>query len=186
MTTWPIPSFEIDNAPDWHSVTTIQFGELYADGWIDFNDESWTFPSYSPEQHNRLCNKIIDRYFYREIGILPPGRWKLAFLRKLNEIMPKYIVLYKLLDNGASPLQTSDTYHKRRHVYSDYPATRLGGNQDYATTGDDEEYETIVNGDWIEKVSQIANDYKDVDVMILDELDICFCSILTQNVDGWF
>lgn len=56
---------------DFHSVVTIQLGELIEAGWVDWEDQSWTWDYYSVEQYKRLCPMIEARFFYREIGILP-------------------------------------------------------------------------------------------------------------------
>lgn len=180
---FPIPEFDAVNRPDFHAHVTIQFGELYTDGVIDFNDASWDFPRYSDEQHARLCAKIVDRYFWREIGSLPVLRWKTEFLRKLKEIMPKYIPIYKMLDDGADIMAVSDGYGKRREIRSDYPITMLGDNQDYASEGVDSEYEDINTGDFMTQAERLK-DYDDVDVMILNELDVCFTCILYPSVNG--
>lgn len=75
--------------PEFHSVSNLCLGELYRDGWFDLTEQSWDFPKFSEEQHARLCKKILNHYYMRDIGILPLGAWKREFLRKLDEIMPK-------------------------------------------------------------------------------------------------
>ena len=90
--------------PDYHSAYTIQLCELINDGWIDFSSEEWDFDDYNVEQRNRLWKKFTRRFYYREIGILPPGRWKWELLRKLDEIMPKYKPIYEMLENGQNIL----------------------------------------------------------------------------------
>lgn len=183
---FPIQSISNDpGKPDFHAVSTIQLGELLTDGWINWQDESWSFPSYNEEQHTRLCALIEGRYFYREIGVLPPGRWKMLFLQKLNEIMPKYIPLYEAIDQGANPLQNETRYGKSRLIHSDYPVTQLSGNSDYSSYGDDRQYEDVVQGDFLAKSNEIANAYRTVDVMILDELDTLFSSLITENLNVW-
>lgn len=182
--------FEFDDAcnrPDFHSVVTIQLCELIEDGWFDLTKPDWDFgPKYSDAQHKQLCKKITDHFFMREIAIVPPGLWKREFLRKMNEIMPKYMSWYKLvaersdqlghsydyitgdgntnstgqqLVNGKSNKTVSgensrnekgkdDVYYKSRNIYSDFPQTLLAGhNQDYASSGNDSEYEKIIESE---------------------------------------
>ena len=86
----------LDNR-DFHSVVTIQFGELVHDGIVDWNDPMWQWDRYSDEQFARLNAKIERHYWYREIGSLPVKRWNNEFMRKMNEIMPKYKILYDML-----------------------------------------------------------------------------------------
>lgn len=187
------------DVPDYHAVTTIQLCELANDGFFDLTRKDWDFgPKFSAEQHAALCKKITNHYWFREIGLVPPGIWKIEFLRKMNEIMPKYIPWYKLvaekakdighsfdyitgdgnknstgqqLINGKSNKTVSgentrnekgkdDIYYKSRNVYSDFPQTLLAGrNQDYASSGDDSEYEKIIESekDITEKSKENAN-----------------------------
>ena len=177
--------------PDYHSVISIQLCELQNDGFFDLTRPDWDFgPKFSPEQHAQLCRKITEHYWYREIGIVPPGIWKHEFLRFMNEIMPKYMPWYKMVYERAGQLGHSydyitgagtrnatgnstesthgnstensnktisensheletrdlknDEYSKGRAIFSDFPQTALSGrNQDYASTGNDNEYEKI-------------------------------------------
>lgn len=170
---------------DFHSVVTIQLGELIEAGWVDWEDPSWTWDYYSVEQYKRVCSMFEARFFYREIGILPPGRWKQQFMRKMNEIMPKYKKLYKLEEQGLDPLQTSNTYGKSRDIHSEFPETMLSGNSDYASSGNDREFENITEGDVLDKWEQIQNRFKTVDVMILEELDELFTCLLTVDMDAF-
>lgn len=170
--------------PDYHSVYSIQLCELINDGWIDFNSSDWDFDSYNDEQRNRLWKKFERRFYWREIGILPPGRWKWELLRKLDEIMPKYKPLYKMLEEGQNILQHYGEYGKSRNIYSDFPQTMLGGNEDYASNGTDREHEEIYLGDWIDQLEKIKH-YDDIDVMILKELETMFSCMFTVNINGY-
>lgn len=172
---------------DFHAVNTIQLCELAEIGFFDLTREDWDFgPKFSAEQHARLCRKITQHYWFREIAIIPPGIWKTEFLRFMNEIMPKYMPWYEMLNNpefevgvvseftvgnehetgsgtrdeneqqtgtsngtssGSSNVTetgNNDEYFKGRNIFSDFPQTQLqGSNQDYASTGTDNEYERI-------------------------------------------
>ena len=172
--------------PDFHAVVSIQLCELIEGGFFDLSDPSWDFPTFDDEQHARLCAKIVDRYYYREIGVLPAGRFKLAFLRKLNEVMPKYIPLYQALADGVNIMQTSDSYGKSRDVRSEFPQAQLNGtNQDYASSANDREYEDITTGDWLERAREVQRSYNDVDVMVLDEPEPCFSQLFSVSMNGW-
>lgn len=178
------PDFAARGRNDWHSAVTISLGELIEGGFIDWDSPSWAWDSYSPEQAVRLEDKFEARYYWREIAIVPPGQWKHQLIRKLNEIMPKYKILYKLIDEGLNVLQESDTWHKGRRIGSDFPQTMLAGNQDYASDGTDEEYETVVNGSVMDKLQQFQS-YNDVDVMILNDLEVLFSCLFTVNINGY-
>lgn len=176
---------------DYHAVFSIQLCELINGGWIDFDDTSWDFDCYEREgiendreQRDRLWKKFMRRFYWREIGIIPPGQWKWEVLRKLDEIMPKYKPLYRALDNGQDILQHAGNYGKSRDIYSEFPQTMLGENEDYASTGNDREHEEIYLGDWIEQLEKIKT-YNDIDVMILKELETMFSAMFTVNINGY-
>lgn len=184
-------NFTFPITPDFHAVYSIQLCELIEGGWIDFSDESWDFDSYQREgvendreQRDRLWKKFKARYYWREIGITPPGQWKWELLRKLNEIMPKYKFAYKLLDENIDILQTYAEYGKSRNIYSEFPQTMLGDNEDYASTGTDKQHENIYLGNWIDTMAKLKS-YDDIDVMILKELETFFSVMFTVNVNGY-
>lgn len=171
--------------PEFHAVATISLGELYHSGWYNPEDETWSWDCYNFEQYKRLCSKFLRRYWYREIGILPPGRWKQEYIRKLNEIMPKYKLLYARLDEGLDILQVSDTYKKERDVTSAYPQTQISGEEDYASGGRDHEEETVEDGPTVDMIDDFNRKYKDVDVMVLDELEVLFSSLVSVNLNSY-
>lgn len=209
----PLPNFDeaIENRPDFHSVATISLGELLYDGVIDWNEEinSWDkltwnwkrfvllstkidektkeeIPDYEKQQelYDRLCNKIEGRYFNREISLLPLGQWKREFIRTMGEIMPKYNKLYGIIDN-INILQEKDKYGKRRNINSSFPQTLLNNNSDYASSGKDAEYEEIIDGNILDRIRTYNLEYKDIDVMILDDIEILFSPLLSVSVNGF-
>ena len=184
----PIIPFDFDpecNRPDYHAVVSIQLCELIDAGFFDLTRVDWDFgPKYSAEQHAQLCKKITDHYYFREIALTPPGVWKREFLRKLNEIMPKYMILYKNADDGVL-LGTESEYYKSRNIFSDFPQTSLAGNnQDYASTGNDTEYERIKQLDPIE-IAERLRAYDDVDLMVIKEIEPLFSCMFTVNINGF-
>lgn len=174
-----------DPAPDdYHAVVTIQLIELVNDGVIDFSDSYWDFDSYDDAQRRRIYEKVMGRFAYREIGILPIRKWHDRFIATLNEIMPKLKPLYAALDEGYSPLNSGSEFGKSRSIFSDFPQTMLGDNQDYASNGTDREYEIIRRGDFIETAEALQR-YNDPDTMILNRLEGLFSALLTVNVNGF-
>lgn len=166
---------------------SITLGEWYEMKFYrPFDDDSWRFDAYSPEQYERLCNKILHRYYDREVSIPLASRWKRAYLRKLNEIMPKYKVLYALVEEGLNPLQESRDKEKSRTIYSDFPQTMLSGNSDYASTGTDAERDAVHEGAAVDMALRFAENWRDVDVMILDELEsTLFSSLINVSLPMW-
>lgn len=172
-----VPQYEPE--PDWHAVDTIQLGELIEDGVIDLSAPDMAFDAYNAEQAARLISKIRGRYYWREISVLPIKRWKWEYVRLLNEIMPKYKPMYARLAEGLDPFADGSEWGKHRNIFSEFPQTLLSGNSDYASTGTDREYEIIREGNIAEKAAAYAARWRDVDALILDELETLFSPLAT-------
>nr|DAE45666.1 MAG TPA: Lower collar protein [Bacteriophage sp.] len=171
--------------PDFHSVVTIQLCELIDAGFCDETMTGWEWPKYSDEQDSRLRKKIVDHYLYREISLVPPGLWKHEFIRKMNEIMPKYVPLYKLLNEQPELFGGSSDYYKSRNVYSDFPQTQLSGsNGDYASSGNDMESQRIRQADVLD-IAKRLDSYNDVDLMIIEDMQTMFSSLMTVSINAF-
>ena len=181
-----IPPYEQEMNPlfdDFHAVFTITLGELITDGLVDFSDGTWYTQTngleidwFDDEQRNRFWAKFGQYYFYK--------RWKDNLLSKIALIMPKYKLVYESLAKGIDPMQVYDDYGKSRNIYSDFPQTMLSKNEDYASTGNDNQYERVKQGDFVEKMNAILYDYNDVDFALVRELDTHFYCLLTSNING--
>lgn len=185
-----IPAYE-PNEPhdDFHAVTTITLGELLTEGGIDWTQSQWSWrdDAYNNAQYARCCRKIENRYYDRELGVMPPSRWRRHLMRLISEFMPVLKPLYDLADgNPGMFLADTDTWHKMRTVFSDFPATQLQPNQDYASNATDTQYETIINGNLIDKVKAIRQgDYVDIDVLLLEHLEECFSPLWTVSINNY-
>ena len=173
--------------PEWHALYTVRLGALIEDDIFDWKrpELDWSGAAYSPEQYERVCAYFIERYRYEEISILPVKEWMLSLRRRLiYELMPKYKWLYKRVDDGINPFQVGDEYHKRRQISSDYQETLLSANADYISDGTDLEYETLKEEAVATMVRDYADIYRDVDQLLLDDLEIMFVQLYTANVNG--
>ena len=181
--------FEFPQVPtnDRYDGMTITLGEWYEMGFYrPFDDDSWRFDAYSDLQYDRLCRKIIDRFYYREVSMITPSRWKRAYLRKLDEIMPKYKILYERVEQGVNPFQDGRERSRSRDIFSDFPETMLSGNSDYASAGNDREADVMHEGGATDEAARFARDWRDVDAMILDELErTLFTSLMVPTVPLW-
>lgn len=178
-----------ETVPDYHAVTTITLGELLAPGGIDWTTPQWSWrdDAYDDTQYTRCCAKIENRYYDREIGVMPPGRWRRHLLRLIAEIMPVLKPLYELAAGNPGIFMTdADTWHKTRTVFSDFPATQLAAGQDYASNATDMQYETVTNGNYMDKVKAIRQgDYVDIDVLLLEHLEECFSPLWTVSINNY-
>lgn len=96
----------------WNAVYTIQLGELIENGIFDWDDDliNWADAAYSLEQYKRVCNYFIERFKFREISIVPYYEWGTRLHMKLvYELMPKYRMMYKFLDNRFDIAQEGST-----------------------------------------------------------------------------
>lgn len=183
-----IEDFDFDSEcrrPDFHAVVTIQLCELIDAGFCDGKLTGWEWPKYDDEQDARLRSKLVNHYYYREIGLVPPGRWKREFIRKMCEIMPKYIPFYKLLDENPELFGGDSDWYKGRDIYSDFPQTQLSGNNgDYASSGNDREYQRI-HQDNIFDTAERLKSYDDVDLMIVNDMASLFSCLFTVNTNSY-
>lgn len=184
---------EIDNPifDDYHATFTITLGELIHDGLINFTDGTWykqpngmKIDWYNIKQRNRFWKKFEQYYYYREIGEIPYKRWKDNLLSKIALLAPKFNLMYGILDQDIDPMQDWNEYGKSRNIYSDFPQTMLSGNEDYASTGNDNQYEKIKNGSFLEKMNGLYDSYDDVDMLFIRALDTHFYSLLSSNMNG--
>ena len=168
---------------EYHPAVTVEFGELVEGGFIDLsNKQDWKWPQFSDEQDDNLREKIKNHFWNREIGIVPLGVWKRQFLAKMNEIMPKYIKMYAALAEDGNLAGHEGEWYKSRNIFSDYPATQLGGNSDYASTGNDTEYERIKRADILETMERLSR-YRDVDEQILEDLEELFSCLFSVSMN---
>ena len=182
------PSFEYghggwENLHIYKDPSSVQIGELSEVGWFDLSDKTiWHWPAYTQEQDNILREKITNHFWNRSLGILPPGLWRRQFIEKMNEIMPKYILMYKALDEAGNIPGHESEWYKSRNIFSDFPQTQLSGNSDYASTGNDTEYERVRQADILETMERLK-DYQNVDELILRELEQMFSCLASVSIN---
>lgn len=174
--------------PEWHSTYTIQLGELVASGVFDWSkpELDWSDAAYNRAQYDRVCAYFLERFKFYEISIVPFYEWANFLKRKLvYELMPKYRLAYAKVDDDFNPFALEDEYYKGRKIESDYPQTLLSSNSDYATIGNDEEWERIRSGNDVDMLDNYFTKFKAIDKMLLDELETLFICVYSTHVNGW-
>lgn len=68
------------------------------------------YPLHDPAYKPALETKIINHFYFREIGAETVGQFKFMLSRTLNEIMPYYNQLYKTADMEFNPFYDVDYY----------------------------------------------------------------------------
>ncbi len=85
---------------------TLELRELIAQG-VDIWD--FEYPSfYQDKDKKEFEQKVIDHFYFRQIGQETVGRFLHSFRSKVREIMPYYIKLYesvKLMDDVENPFE---------------------------------------------------------------------------------
>jgi len=162
---------------------------------------NFNFPIFNERYRTTLETKIIKHYYTREISEETVGLWKLRLDSKLNEIMPYYNKLYNEIENAVNLFNNKNitvTYKRNnegngitRNLYSDTPQGSLMGveaeeyltnankNINNATTTEEylENTKGIENISNIDSFNKFIKYYKDIDMMIIDELKVIFMSI---------
>lgn len=144
--------------------------------------DMWGNTQYSSEENRkRLCNKIIQHYWFREIGFETAAQFAWEMNRTMQEIMPYYNQMYESESLKINPLlsfheDTTNTSEwnqsnesetnnddKSRNVYQDTPMGMLSNsgspsveNLDYATNV------TYDDSSTNEKVSSASNGTNDM------------------------
>lgn len=179
----PTP-YDPDIIDDFHSPITVSLGELIRNSVIVWGAPEMRWDAYDDKQYWRVSQKIEQHYWSRDIGFSTPGEFKRQFVRHMDEIMPKWKHAYAALEKGVDLLRVSDVYGKSRDVDSDFPATQLDATKnDYASNANDHEYESVTDGDWLERMKRLKS-YNDIDLEIVESCDILFSSLLTVNING--
>lgn len=170
-----------------HSVFTISLGELIETGVFSWDSEllNWESAAYDREQYERVCAYFIERFYYREISLVPFKQWaRMVHYSLVYELMPKYRELYSALENGYNPIADGDEYYKERKVNSRYPETLLTNSADYLESGIDTEWERVKIGpinDALDKIKAQGS----IDQMLCDELETFFYGLYTANANGF-
>ena len=179
----PEERWEYEDA-DFHAVVTITLGELLHDGVVVWDEPEMMWDAYNDEQFWRVTKAVEERYWDREIGILPISSWKRRYVGRLNELMRKLRLAYEKLD-GANLMQRSDDFYKGRTVGSAFPATQLKPTtQDYASDAADAENERVIEGNYVEQAN-LLKEYDDLDLQLVDYVDVLFSSLFTVNSNAF-
>lgn len=104
-----------------------------------YNFELNEYPIFDESYRAILNKKILDHYYYREIGFETPQRFKHYLKTALNEVMPHYNKLYLSELIAINPLYTVDyeetyTQTTKGDTISDNEATQASTGTGNSTT----------------------------------------------------
>lgn len=149
-----------------------------------------SYPIFDESYRDKLNNKIIEHFYFREIGLETAQLFKRFLNRKMNEIMPLYNQRYISAQIEYDPLKTYDFTETNESTsksqYNDTPMGSLGDvyNENYAT---DATQSTVSSSRKLsgkndsKSYSELIEEYRraliNVDMEIIDELESLFLGI---------
>lgn len=153
---------------------------------IGLND----YPIFDESYRAGLNKKIIEHYYFREIGLETFGLFKRFLSRKMNEIMPYYNQLYESEQIQYDPLKTYDltetSSSSSKSLYNDTPMGKLNDpySESYATdttvTSQDNSH-TLSGKNDSKSYATLINEYRQVminiDMQVIDELETLFMKV---------
>lgn len=179
---------------------TMELREVVKD--CDIFDRCDPFPIWDEEHRGELEKKIIEHYYFRQIGFETVGRFKFKLNTRLREIMPRMNKLYLTTQYKYNPIENysmveegTDTRNANSETlgkYADTPGSELAGLVEgkyltNATHGTDkssgkEEHKFSRRGNigittTQQMIEQERNIIIDLDLMIIDELKDLFIGV---------
>ena len=137
--------------------TTIELRHMVSEGFELFDK----YPIWRESHREELNKKIINHYFFRQIGFETAGRFRFELNTRMNEIMPYYVELYKTTLFNYNPLENYNMVEEFKDTskgseegsssakgsstskYSDTPHSRTENIDDgYLTSQTDEDNES--------------------------------------------
>lgn len=79
-------------------------------------------------RREEINNKIIEHYYFREIGFETVPRFLFALKRRMNEIMNYYNQMYKSTDVEFNPLWNVEMHETYTHIVDDTATTTSTGD----------------------------------------------------------
>lgn len=135
------------------SKLTVELREIVEAG---VNIWDFDYPSfYEGEAKKAFEKKVIDHYYFRQIGQETTGRWLHMFRTRMREIMPYYIQLYeseKFMQDIEDPFATVDVTETFEQTRTDEEAT-TGKTSDSSTNSSETSTEGSTTVDNVKKFS---------------------------------
>lgn len=102
------------------------------------------YPIFDEAYRTQLNNKIIDHFYFREIGMETVANFAWFLRRKMNEIMPYYNQLYESVDLVTDPVNEIDV------TYLEHVEGKSNNTANSTTTTDDSNVYSDTPMDFIE------------------------------------
>lgn len=171
---------------DWHSKGTIIFGSLVEDGF-DWGYNDWKAYNISEPAvailRPRLKEKIEDRFFFRELGILPPANFRRNLKSRLEEAVAEQGWLYQAIFDGLDFTMQEKESLVEIEVNSEFPQVALRTEeQDYASDSQQNAHDKVYTKPLIEGLNRFYASIGEPDAKVLKHIDqYCFSQLLSFN-----
>lgn len=176
---------------------TKQTVELHSIVESGVNIWDFDYPSfYQGEEKKRFEQKVIDHFYFRQIGQETVGRFLHVFRSRINDIMPWYVKLYdtvKIMDDLEDPfgnLDVTETFRQETSAndtrkFSNTPQGSIDNLDNYLTEATVDENGGTMEYTHHRKGNQGVNTYAhdmleyretliNIDLMIMNELEDLF------------
>lgn len=157
-----------------NSNNTIVFDKLLHEGF-DWGGNDWNAYTMSDENveliRNRINQKIINEYRFREIGSIP-GRFKVYMQRTITEAVTAQGLVYEKLIEGLDLFNWGSTLIDEAVVRSEFPQSKLNSdNDDYASYSDDRSYLKKEEGNNLQALLTYINDFNEPDAWVVKQCE---------------
>ena len=179
---------------------TMELREVVKD--CDIFDRCDPFPIWDENHRGELEKKIIEHYYFRQIGFETVGRFKFKLNTRLREIMPRMNKIYVTTQYKYNPIENYNMEEQgtdKRNAnsetlgkYNDTPGSELDGllegkyvtNATHGTdksSGEENHYFTRHGNIGVTTTQQMIQQERDItidlDMMIIDELKDLFIGV---------
>ena len=176
----------LNSTPQVRGHDGIALGYLLETGW------QWGYEAFTPYTMKRetldwlrprLVKKINNRFYFRDLGIAPVGKWQRIFLTRLVEKLDELGPLYDQLKDGLDILDKGKDQEKIIDVYSDFPQARLLMEQeDYASNSRELAKESTGEKAQLDAMLQYQQQYTELDQQVIEHLESCFSSFVSTSL----
>lgn len=176
---------------------TVELRDLINNGVVIWD---FDYPSfYTGKDKEAFEKKVIDHFYFRQIGSETPGRFLHYFRTIVREIMPYYKQMYetvKIMEDLPSPFDNVDvtetteqtTTTKGTNKFSDTPQGSIENLESYMTNASQADGSTTVRNTYRKVGNQGVNTYAhdmleyretllNIDMMIIKDLEPAFLRV---------
>lgn len=166
-----------------NSKVTLELRDMVKNGvkiW-DFD-----YPSYYKDADKTVFEqKVIDHFYFRQIGMETPARWLHYFRTRIREIMPYYIQLYKsveLMESVEDPFEAYNLTEEFTRTHSNQGNTTGTTKDETSSTATGSNERTLTGSHDRDGNSDSVRKHSDTPQGSIDNLDDYLTDGTVENV----